>query len=190
MRTQKWAAKIKVNSMLTGNHLVQMLRDPSLTSPGKDLFYPRKRTRMRRAKHHQLNEPEINRLDAKIQWTEGKQWFKKKRGADFGKASSKGSIAASLWSQNLEYWQFHWDPITAQHLLSHILGVFEVPDSTLPWFGENPTNKSPPGACGQQEMENPCPSGIGGILQPGVKILLLLFLGQAGKGLSLGWSTP
>lgn len=66
-----------MNLVLAENHLLQTLRDPFMTVSGKDLFYSN--TRMRRAKHHQLCEPEFNRLDAKIQRIEEKQLVKKDR---------------------------------------------------------------------------------------------------------------
>lgn len=78
MRSNKQETKRKINSMPTENHLPQMLRDPFMTVPGKDLFYSNTRTRMRRAKHQQLSKPGFNRSDAKIQRDGGKTTGKKR----------------------------------------------------------------------------------------------------------------
>lgn len=63
-----------MNLVPTGNHLVQMLRDPFTTAFGKDLFYSNTRTRVRREKHPQLREAEFNRLDARIRRMRRNNW--------------------------------------------------------------------------------------------------------------------
>lgn len=105
MRSNKQVPEINMNLVLAENHLLQTLRDPFATVSGKDLFYSN--TRTRRAKHHQLCEPEFNRLDAKIQRIEEKQLVKKDR---FWKSLQQGLccslpvmakfeiLTASLWS--------------------------------------------------------------------------------------------